>query len=123
MTKFKTITEATKYIETALGKFAKDYDIEAMANDHTEWQDGELIFDFEEEELYEIAKDYDKNLVVRYLVTDRAEIDFDGEEHDTIEDAKAAAWDGAEVYKCVYDTNGCYPEGNYGELVEQKKVL
>lgn len=39
MTKtFGTMKDAEKYIETALGEFANDYDIETMANEQTEWQ-------------------------------------------------------------------------------------
>ncbi len=65
------------------------------------------------------------NLIVRYLVTDRADIDWDGEDFETLEEARQAAenWAGdAEIYKYTYDVCGVYAEGDYGEVIDVEKV-
>lgn len=64
MTKFNDMAEVTSYITSALGEFAEDFDVNAMASDCTEWKDGKLVFTFDEEapgEFFAIAAKYDKS--------------------------------------------------------------
>jgi hypothetical protein len=48
MTTITTITEATDYITTALGEFADQYDVQAIADELTSWEDGKLVLDEDE---------------------------------------------------------------------------
>lgn len=69
--------------------------------------------------------EYIGTTIVRYLVTDRADIDWDGEDFETLEEARQATenWAGdAEIYKYTYDVCGIYAEGDYGEVIDVEKV-
>lgn len=43
MTTFTTIADAIEYVTVALGEFVSDFDVEGIARDVTEWQDGEFV--------------------------------------------------------------------------------
>lgn len=53
MTKFNDMAEVKNYLESVCGEFANDFDLEAMAQDCTEWKDGALVFTFDEEDTAE----------------------------------------------------------------------
>ncbi len=59
MTTFTTITEAIDYVETALGDAACDYDVESIAREATDWQDGKLALTADGDDFWAIVAEHD----------------------------------------------------------------
>ena len=58
---FTTLPEVIDYVETALGEFASDYDVDAIAREISDWQGGKLVLtiDDPDDSFWEIAEKYD----------------------------------------------------------------
>ena len=60
MTTFTNITEAAEYVETAIGsEFSHDYDLEAIAREVTDWQNGKLVLTAEDDAFWAIVSDHE----------------------------------------------------------------
>lgn len=57
--RFSTIGDAIAYVETALGDFAGDYDVEAIAREVTDWVDGRLTLVRDGDEFWAVVAEHD----------------------------------------------------------------
>lgn len=61
MATFTTITDVIEQIVLpSLGEYAADYDVEAIARDIYEWQDGQIVITAEGDDFWEIAERHAK---------------------------------------------------------------
>lgn len=58
---FSSIDEVVAYVTDALGDFAEEYDVEAIARSVSEWQEGELRLAIEDpdERFWQIAEEHE----------------------------------------------------------------
>lgn len=59
MTTFTTIADAIEYVTVALGEFVSDFDVEGIAWDVIEWQDGEFVLVGDDEYFWNTVAMYD----------------------------------------------------------------
>ena len=57
--RFSTIGDAIAYVETALGEYVGDYDVESIAREVTDWVDGQLMLVRDGDEFWEVCARYD----------------------------------------------------------------